>query len=266
VGLRWRVLIEGAHEGAVNMARDHALAVTLAPDGAVLRFYRWDRPTLSLGRHEPARHRWNARSLAEHGVGVVRRPTGGRAVLHHRELTYAVVLPLSGRPGLRDHYRAINQALVHGLEAMGVPARVVGAEGVVAPLEAGPCFAGPAPGEVAAAGRKLIGSAQARVEGRLLQHGSILIENDQARLASFALPGGVEGPAAQGIAPATLAALLDPPPAPDDLARALVGGFRAVFSGDWPGDDEWGTLTPEIRAAEDRLRSHYASEAWTWRR
>ena len=251
------------------MARDHALAATLADGEATLRFYRWVGPTLSLGRHEPARGRWDHEALERAGVTVVRRPTGGRAVLHHRELTYSVVLPLVRRPGVRALYRAINGALVHGLASLGVPVSLVGDAAVVAPLDSGPCFAGPAPGEVVAGGRKLVGSAQARVEGRLLQHGSLLLHDDQTGLEELRQPGtgSVAGsPSLVSGPPATLASFLDPLPSEETLVEALVDGFRTVLHGDWRGSGEMDTLTAETRAAEARLLDRYASSSWTWRR
>lgn len=265
-GLRWRVLLDGAVEGSLNMARDHALAATLPEGEAVLRLYRWRHPTLSLGRNEPARGQWDETRLRATGVDVVRRPTGGRAVLHDGEVTYAVVLPLDGKPVLRRLYRAINEALVEGLRTLGVPAALVGDEGRVGPLDGGPCFAGPAPGEVSAAGRKLVGSAQARVEGRLLQHGSILLRDDQRRLAALRRATERHGPGTMTVPPATLEVLLGRTPEPVELIEPLVRGFRRRFRGDWPDGGERGTLTPEAAAAEARLHAHYRSPDWTWRR
>ena len=83
------------------MAWDHTLALWCGPDRAVLRLYSWDRPTLSLGRNEPAAQLYSRDALRNRGVGVVRRPTGGRAVLHHRELTYAVCAPIRALGGVR---------------------------------------------------------------------------------------------------------------------------------------------------------------------
>ncbi|HSR42176.1 MAG TPA: hypothetical protein VLL48_08395, partial [Longimicrobiales bacterium] len=158
------------------MAADHALARDLPSDQAVLRLYGWSGPTLSLGRNEPARGRYDPDLARRLGVALVRRPTGGRAVLHHREVTYAVAAPVAPFGGLRSAYRAINAALVRGLARLGVPAGLAGSDaagGGLAP-DAGACFRAPAPGEVVVGGRKLVGSAQVRFGGTLLQHGSIL--------------------------------------------------------------------------------------------
>jgi lipoate-protein ligase A len=259
-GLAWTVLIDPPLDGAVNMSRDHALALTLPPGRAVLRLYGWARPTLSFGRNEPAVGRWDRNALHARGVDVVRRPTGGRAVLHHREVTYAVVAPLPGRGGLRAAYRRVNEALVRGLAELGVEARL--AEGVTAGgLDAGPCFDAPAPGEVVAGGRKLVGSAQARLEGRLLQHGSILLEDDQEWAREFRVVAGAPAGAC-----ATLAGLLGSAPAPARVIEALVAGFRRAIPGDWPDGAREDTLPSDMRRRQDRLRTRYASELWTWRR
>ncbi|MFC1791226.1 octanoyltransferase, partial [Gemmatimonadota bacterium] len=101
------------------MARDHALALKLLPGEGVLRLYGWDPPTVSFGRNEPGRGLYLEDCAREEGVAFVRRPTGGRAVLHHQELTYALVFPVGAFGGLKRSYRLINQGLLAGLEGLG---------------------------------------------------------------------------------------------------------------------------------------------------
>lgn len=267
-GLRWNVLVDEPLDGATNMARDHALAATLPEGEAVLRFYRWSEPTLSFGRNEPAHGLWDLEALAARGVRTVRRPTGGRAVLHHRELTYAVVLPLRrrpGQPGLRACYRAVNEALVAGLERLGIETDVATDTRPTMSLDSGPCFQHPAPGEVVARGRKLVGSAQARLEGRVLQHGSLLLHDDQAWLPPLAL-GAEKSSSPTAGRPIALTELVRPLPDAEALVAALAWGFRVRVAGYWPREGEWGTLTDDARAAEARWRSRYAKSVWTWRR
>ncbi len=255
------MLRDGALDGALNMARDHALARALSPDRAVLRLYGWRRPTVSLGRNEPSAG-LDRRALAAEGVDVVRRPTGGRAVLHHREVTYAAVLPLRALGGLRPAYRALNRALVRGLSLLGVEAALSRGTGRTARPDAGPCFLEPAEGEVVAGGRKLVGSAQARVGGALLQHGSILVDDDQGRLGSF-----LSGPAAGGPPPATLGGVLGAAPSTERIMDAVVAGFRAVLPGAWEEDEEAGGPGPPRWAeVEEELEARYRSADWTWRR
>ncbi|MDD5564834.1 MAG: biotin/lipoate A/B protein ligase family protein [Thermoanaerobaculaceae bacterium] len=176
----WRLIVEGAQRGAWNMAVDEALveAVDGGRSEPVLRLYRWSPPCLSLGFSQPYEVA-DAGFCAARGVAVVRRPTGGRAVLHHLELTYAVAAPLGRGPFTHDlqaAYQTICRALVAGLRTVGVPAQLSGtpADGMIKPTRAIPCFVGPAAGEVVAAGRKLVGSAMRRVGDAILQHGSIL--------------------------------------------------------------------------------------------
>jgi len=189
----------------------------------------------------------------------VRRPTGGRAVLHDEEITYCVVTAPRAWGGLRAAYRAINEGLVAALRILGVEASLAGTpEGGEAPLSAGPCFQIPAEGEIVAGGRKLVGSAQARVEGALLQHGSLLLSGSQDSLARI----GPEAAAEAGARPVTLRSLLGSVPAPSDLVEALVGGFSGVLGGSWDGS---GFTKAELAAATE-LGRRYGSRDWTWRR
>jgi lipoate-protein ligase A len=232
------------------MARDHALALELSAGAAVLRLYRWDAPTLSLGRNEPARDRIDRDRAAGLGVAVVRRPTGGRAVLHWRELTYAVALPAAALPP-RAAYGWINARLADALASLGVPAKIAGAGGPAPRPDSGPCFQGAAPGEVEVGGRKLVGSAQVRVRGTsgdvLLQHGSILIHDDQALLAELGVPGDPGRPAA-------LREVLGRAPGAGELEAALVEAFGACADGDAPASP-----------GELELERKYRSDDWTWR-
>jgi lipoyl(octanoyl) transferase len=104
------------------MAVDESLARSERDDEGVLRIYRWSRPTLSFGRNQPARQRYDPLAARVLGVEVVRRPTGGREVLHDRELTYSVTAPLEILGGSRAAYRTLNEALVRALRSMGAPA------------------------------------------------------------------------------------------------------------------------------------------------
>jgi len=230
----------------------------------VLRLYRWTPPALSLGFSQPFEAA-DAAFCSAHGVDVVRRPTGGRAVLHHLELTYAVLAPLGAGPFTHDlqaAYAAICRALVAGLGALGVPAELSGRpEGeLVKPTQAIPCFVGPAAGEVVADGRKLVGSAMRRVGDSILQHGSILEGWDGA------LQAGCLGlPDDSGLRPAvvTLADLLGAAPAAETLARAIAEGFAATFSVGL----ERSSLTAEERARASLLeRERYGHERFTVRR
>lgn len=256
--LTWRVILHHPLPGADNMAIDHALAEALAPGQAVLRLYRWCEPTVSFGRNEAARGRYDDQRGRARGIAFVRRPTGGRAVLHDRELTYAAVLPLRTLGGLRAAYRWVNLALLAGLERLGVAAHLAAGDGRALGQEgAAPCFLAPAPGELVVEGRKLVGSAQGRVGGALLQHGSLLLDGGQEEL--LALCGACGHPSMRAT---TLAELLGRAPAWETVADAVLAGFRATFAGDW----RVGGLTARETALAEMHRERYASPEWTWRR
>ena len=172
--------------GAENMAIDAAL-LDRANSGGVsfLRLYRFDPPCLSLGRNEPAA-RYDHTEIARRGLDVVRRPTGGRAVWHEHEVTYAVAAPVAAFGSLRHAYHTIHERIAAALRSLG-------ADATLAPHQAPPssrvdqptsCFATPVGGEVLVAGRKLVGSAQVRKRNAFLQHGSILLDGSQEIIAA----------------------------------------------------------------------------------
>ena len=262
----WRLLVEGAQRGAWNMAVDEMLveAVDAGRSAPVLRLYRWAPPCLSLGFSQPYAAA-DAAFCAAHGVEVVRRPTGGRAVLHQHELTYAAAAPLGQGPftqELQAAYQAICRALVAGLRAVGVAAELAGepAGGMIKPTEAIPCFVGPAAGEVVAAGRKLVGSAMRRVGGAILQHGSILERWDGA-LQAGAL--GLADDASLRPAVVTIAELSGEMPEPEELAAAVAAGFTGALGVSFVGSE----LSEEERGRAAFLaRERYGHERFTVRR
>jgi lipoyl(octanoyl) transferase len=259
-GAVWRLIDTPPAPGAWNMGTDEALADAVrAGSPPVLRFYRWAPGCLSLGRNQPARDRYDRDEIRRHGLHVVRRPTGGRAVLHHRELTYAVAARDGALGPPRAAYAAVNRALVAGLRRLGVPAALQPATATPAPAPSlAPCFEQPVEGEVTADGRKLVGSAQRRVGGVLLQHGSLPLEDDQGAIAALLRPD--ERPSATA-PPATLAALLGACPAWETLTAALAAGWTESLGVVLRADE----LTPAEAAGAERHRQRYEDPAWTWR-
>lgn len=178
---KWRLLVDRAASGPWNMGVDEALLETAIAAGVpAIRFYRWDGPWLSLGYGQtvpPARR--DACSAA--GVGIVRRATGGRAVLHGRDLTYALAAPEGLLPdGLRATYEVVSVALRDALLALGVDAMAAPRSSSRSPgsVAAFDCFAEAAGDELCVGSRKLVGSAQRRARGGVLQHGSIRVRAD----------------------------------------------------------------------------------------
>ncbi len=256
--LRWTVVFDPPREGAVNMAVDHALAETAEPDAGWLRLYRWTRPTLSLGRNEPAAGAYDFGRARRLGVDVVRRPTGGRGVLHDSELTYAVVAPVAAVGRLRAAYLVVQHSLAAALRSLGADARL--ATGVVAAApRAGACFDVTTGGEVVAGGRKLTGSAQARIGRAFLQHGSVLIDGTQELARELC-----RQPVEAGTAPAstTLREQLGRAPSWREVATAVADGLAAELETEMA---EGELPQPAMRLIHS-LEQRYRSSEWTLRR
>lgn len=203
----WRLLHTDPTDGPMNMAIDEAILLGVAEGASppTLRFFAWAPPCLSLGYSQPLADA-DPERLATRGYGLVRRPTGGKAILHTDELTYSVITPqtdprLAG--GIVESYRRLSQGLVRGLELMDLIARndaiyttettestekkkeensVDSVRSVVKRTENPVCFETPSNYEITIIGKKLIGSAQARKQGVVLQHGSLPLRGDIARI------------------------------------------------------------------------------------
>ena len=259
--MRWRLLYTPELPAVENMALDAALMERARlTEERVFRVYTWRRPTLSLGRNQTARGLYDPDTARARGVDVVRRPTGGRAVLHHREVTYSVTGPVASESdgeSLRDAYASINRLLLDGLRRLGVRADLA-RPAVRAPLPSGaPCFETPTEGELVVGARKLVGSAQFREQGAFLQHGSILIDDDQPMLASLTTTPVALPPAA------TLRDALDGR-APDAAAVAAAL-FAAVREREDAGAAPL-LLDAALATAARLAAARFAADAWTWRR
>jgi len=244
--MRWNLLLDSvAHPGSVNMAIDQALLVEAGRTGrAFLRLYRWDPFCLSFGRNEPALTRYDRTAIERRGLDVVRRPTGGRAVWHADELTYAVAAPGTTFGSLGETYRAIHERLAAALRSLGVPASVAPASRPL-DLGAGACFAASVGGEIVGGGRKLVGSAQVREGGAFLQHGSILLDGSQETVRE--VTRGTGAPAGE----VTLRALAGRALSFTEVAGAVVAAWTPA-------------PTPAAAPAADPAR--FADARWTWRR
>jgi len=231
------------------MAIDAALLRAAQQGGAYLRLYRWDPPCLSFGRNEPALTRYDQARITTLGLDTVRRPTGGRAVWHEAEVTYAVAAPIDLFGPMRNTYVAIHEVIAAGLRTLGVAAALAPRATHATRLAAGACFASPAGGEIVVDGRKLVGSAQVRVGSAFLQHGSVLLEDRQDTVARV-----TRGPAPTTLA-TSLRAVLGRPVPWTDAATAIARAARDAWGGHW----EHATMT----VAPD---NHFANACWTWRR
>jgi lipoyl(octanoyl) transferase len=240
--------------GPQNMAIDLALLERANAGQRWLRLYRWAPHCLSLGRHEPALRRYDRRRIGELELDVVRRPTGGRAVWHAEELTYALTVPGDALGGLRQAYEEIHRMLLAALGMLGARAEMALARRTEG-LDAGSCFASPVGGEIVIGGRKVVGSAQLREGAGLLQHGSILLAGRQAIVRDVTLGGGppdLAGPLGDAIGRA---------PDVREVADAVAAAAVDCWSGTW----ERTTMPAEVLTGAAPHEVRFRSPEWTWR-
>ena len=247
-----RFMIDSAQDGPTNMAVDEAI-LTAVGRGEVppsLRFYRWSEPTISLGHFQKYAEQAH---LAESfkSLPVVRRITGGGAILHDAELTYSLILPGHHQLGTDKPpavlYTAVHQALVDLLDSLGLRAELRGGPRS-ANQQRGPffCFQRVNSSDVMIDGSKIAGSAQRRTLNALLQHGSLMLDNplNQPGLATLADYN------------------LNPPPEAEGLAQAWAKRLAETLDLEFCNSD----LTQQEKSLVQNLRSKYASDEWTRRR
>lgn len=189
MGERWLFINTGFRDGKFNMGFDERLAF-LFSSGKIkptLRVYGWRPYTISIGYNQDEKV-FDIGKIKKAGLGFVRRPTGGRAVLHSEELTYSVVMNARGKSVL-EIYNLISRAIVRGLNLLGAKLELAQTQAdfrkLYADLSSIPCFASFAKYEVQYQGKKLVGSAQRRYGDVVLQHGSILIGEFHKKLPEF---------------------------------------------------------------------------------
>jgi lipoyl(octanoyl) transferase len=185
MGNVWRLLIQDRLPGYTQMAIDEALYHLAGPDRPpVLRFYTWKSPTLSLGFFQKYKRVVSEPFIRHNNIAVVRRITGGRAVLHDKEVTYALAGPLTNefaKQSLKETYSVIAQALNLGLQSLGIQEAFFSKDHATAVRESRlpQCFVAVSQYEISKDARKIIGSAQKRARDRFIQHGSILLDFDK---------------------------------------------------------------------------------------
>jgi lipoate-protein ligase A len=256
----WRLILDGESHGAWNMGVDEALMSSAIRSGLpTLRFYHWKGPWLSLGYGQAISDE-RIEACERAGVGWIRRVSGGRAVLHGEDLTYALAARESQLPaGLRASYELVAWALLEALRAIGIQAEARpavsslprGAFRQRVPSDSGPsagtfdCFARAAGREICVDGQKLAGSAQRRTGGGVLQHGSIRLRPDTpaARQASSLSGSGAISVAELGVSAS-----------PAALQSACVNGFAKALGADF----KLASLTGSERDwAQSRVESHH---------
>jgi len=232
--VQWDLIIDGPQDGTANMAVDAALLDEVENSEApktIVRFYQWIRPTISLGRNQKLESAVDQNYCSQHSIDVVHRPTGGRAVLHDDELTYAVASSDSTCFGdnIYANYKRVSEALCEGYRRLGVAATLAPETRKTPTAKNGadlPCFISPSRYELTVGGRKVVGSAQRRVRRSFLQHGSMPISCDREALARATLMTETDSLYREM---AGIAEFLSQRPSVSELTDIFVGSFEATF-------------------------------------
>ncbi len=249
----WRLLNDMPQAAAWNMAVDEAI-LNLNPilKRPTLRLYGWDRPTLSLGYFQPVTD-IDLEACQQNGIDTVRRPTGGRAVLHHQEVTYSVVAGLNLLPGgVSASYRQISDGLIDTLERLGLKAQLQRSH---TKAQSSVCFDTPSFAELTVNGKKVCGSAQTRTKSSLLQHGALPLQFDWERMAvALKLSDrAIRVLQRQAAGLQEFVSITE-----DDLKQALKSSFELRFGPLEPGE----LLPEEIELAKKLSQQKYAHLDW----
>ncbi len=269
----WRLLPDGPADGFFNMALDEAILLAVAEGCAppTLRFYTWEPPCLSVGYAQPLTRHFDLEACRARGYDVVRRPTGGRAVLHMDELTYSVTLPQDDprvAGGVVSSYQRLSEGLLAGLWRLGVeaaqaqPSRHGPGEGRTAA-----CFDLPSHFEITVGGKKLVGSSQVRRQGVVLQHGALPLWGDITRIVHLLRLSSEEHRARLAARLAemstTLAQVAGRLVPFDEAVQALAAGFAEALHLELAR----GEPTDWERQQTNRLRKEkYGAEEYTFQR
>ncbi len=268
----WRLVRSAAARGAENMAADDAILQTVCEKKSpcTLRIYAWQPPCLSLGYAQPIQD-VDFSSLDDLGWDVVRRPTGGRAILHADELTYALIAPdshpsFSG--GVLASYRKLSAAFVVALGNLGLDVDVSSDKTLPEEQHQEPvCFQRPSAYEITVQGKKIVGSAQLRRRGAVLQHGTIPLGGDITRICRVLR---YESETARQAAvhdvrmrSATVEDILHTQVPWESAAQALTQSFEQVLGWQFSEED----LSPlELETSRSLIESRYDAPQWTRRR
>ncbi len=267
--MQWRFLNTGPDHPGMNMALDEAILSACEAGAAppTLRVYGWQPPALSLGYTQRVDKEVNTDACRRHGIEIVRRPTGGRAVLHDDEVTYSVIMPIDlpdGARTLTEHYHLIGRALAAALAHLGLAVRLARPQRAVKERQAASpaCFAALSRYELSVEGKKLVGSAQKRGQQALLQHGSIPLSLARQRLFECLRVPAEQHPALVEEAYTTMTAVQEVATTPigaADIHEALRHGFATTLA--TPVVD--GEVQPEEwQLADELYATKYTTPIW----
>ncbi len=274
---KWYFIDSGPCSPAYNMAMDEALldwhSEGLIPP--VIRFYEWNPATLSIGYFQSVEKEINMKAVEELGLGFIRRPTGGRGVLHEHELTYSVIVSESypNMPAsVTEAYRIISEGLLRGFQRLGleaffsIPDTEEKMEALKKPKTA-VCFDTPSWYELVVAGKKVAGSAQTRQKGVILQHGSILLDLDEEKLIkTFQFPSDeVREKVKASINQKAVAInkLLQTPTSIDSCKKAFKLGFQEALNIEMI---EFRITADQEKYINELVEQRYGKKEWNFRK
>lgn len=249
----WRLILDGAHSGAWNMARDEALLLHQdASASPVLRFYDWNPACVSMGRLQKN----SSFMIHDSSLPFIRRPTGGRAVLHQHEITYCAVIHQARLPrearSVVGAYNWLSAGFLEGIRILGLDARLAAPHKSSAPSAAN-CFQAAAQCDFLVEGKKLIGASQCRKGDAILQHGAILLDID-AKAWQEAIGGAMSG--------ATSLRALGVLALREEIIAALCGGMARAWNISFEAS---GLSREEQKTASQLQERKYSSSDWNER-
>ena len=271
---QWRLLDSGPADGFINMAVDEAILElhTVQGSSPTLRFYTWSPPAVSLGYGQAVGSDIDLARCRAFGIDVVRRPTGGRAVLHEHEVTYSLVIRADDHrvaQGVLAPYLLVSQALIRGLSHLGISAELLPPRRAnMAPTQqtVPVCFSTLSSYEIAVHGRKIVGSAQRRTHGVIMQHGSVPLSWDWHTMRAVfgrELSGGQSKSQEHYARMTSLQEAGGRVYKYPEVVAALVRGIAET----WEVEFFRGQLTTAETQLSAQLRDEkYRTDSWTWRR
>jgi len=282
--MEWRLIKDSYHSGFVNMAIDEAIMMAhregLVPP--TIRFYQWSPPAVSLGYFQDLQKEIDVDVCKNMGIDIVRRPTGGKAVLHDKELTYSFIIK-ENHPLVNDSiletYKKISGGMIRGLSYLGITAELVPLRKKLKSASSGNetkpkiphsdiksiCFSVPSQYEVQVEGKKIVGSAQVRKKEIVLQHGSLLIELEKDKLFSvFNFPSSqIRERLKTRFNATSLEEILKKKINFSELSEILPQGFEKEFGVKLTE----GKLTEqEEKISKDLLENKYSTYEWNYER
>lgn len=270
-GMTWRLLVDKPGDATYNMAVDEAIMLSHAKGEVppTLRLYQWRPAAVSIGFSQDLQKKVDVEKCRELGLGLVRRPTGGRAVLHDQEITYSVVISQKLLPGsVLQTYKFLSTGLLEAMKELGLEPTVEDKPAKSQISGSPACFDSPSWYEIEVSGRKLVGSAQTRQRGVLLQHGSVLLDLDIDKLLQVLITPSEKVRRRMATSLEAKATAVNPellqagrqPAEPAAVEQALIEGFQRGLGITL----ERGHLTDnEASTAEQLAKAKYSSSSWT---